>query len=347
VAYGERNDPVTATAAVVGGNVVGGLLQGQSARDAASTTADAQLKAAQIAADSAKFRPVGMTTGFGSSNFTMNPDGTVKSAGYSLNQPTQSMFNGIQGMNQGALQNYQNAGQDNQGLAQGAQSAMALGNQYLQQSPQEVAAKYMSDQNKLLQPQNDQNLANAQNSMFNNGREGLAVGMGGGQANANPEMNAYYNALNMQQNQLASQATAAGQSNAQFGQSMVNQGGALQNSYYNNLSAAGNPLQNQMAQMNTIDQTGQQSLSLGMGLGNTQAAAGALSGGMLQRGVAAAAPYQYAAGSYNPFATALGGASNGLATYGMMGGFNNSPSQQTNPYAAQLAGTGPAGGGFS
>lgn len=37
--------------------------------DAANTSAQAQLEAARLAADAAKFRPVGVTTGFGSANY--------------------------------------------------------------------------------------------------------------------------------------------------------------------------------------------------------------------------------------------------------------------------------------
>ena len=50
VAFGEKNDPITA-AVVVGGSVVGGMIQGDAARSAANTQADAQRQAqAQILA---------------------------------------------------------------------------------------------------------------------------------------------------------------------------------------------------------------------------------------------------------------------------------------------------------
>ena len=53
----------------VGGSLLGGFLGGQSSSNAANTSAQAQLEAARIAADAARFRPVGVTTRFGASNF--------------------------------------------------------------------------------------------------------------------------------------------------------------------------------------------------------------------------------------------------------------------------------------
>jgi hypothetical protein len=296
---------------------IGGYLSSKNSSGAAQDSANAQVQAAQISANSAKFKPVGITTGSGSSNFQYDNNGNLVGAGYNLNPNQQGLYNSLQGMNQGNLQNYQNAGMLNGGLMQGSQAAMNLGQQYLGQSPQDVAAKYMSDQNKLLQPTNDRNLANLRTDVFNTGRSGLAVGgtADGSQGASNPEMQAYYNSLAQQQNQLASQATAAGQSNANFGMGLVNQGGAGMNSYYNNLSAAGQPLQNNLSMMQGIDAQGQQALSMGASLGSSQAAAGALSGGLYQKGVQAAQPYQYQANAYNPTATMLSGVGNALGQY--------------------------------
>ena len=76
--------PWAAAAAITGGNLLGGYLQGNAAKDAAQTSANAQLQSAQIAADAQKFRPVGITTNFGSSNFQFDPQGYISSAGYTL-----------------------------------------------------------------------------------------------------------------------------------------------------------------------------------------------------------------------------------------------------------------------
>ena len=60
----------------------GSYLQSQAAADSATTQAQAQVRAAQIAADAARFRPVGVTTRFGSSNFQTDAAGNVIGAGY-------------------------------------------------------------------------------------------------------------------------------------------------------------------------------------------------------------------------------------------------------------------------
>ena len=72
-----------AAAIVGGGALLGGYLSGNAAKDAAGTSAQAQLQAAQIAADAQKFRPVGITTNFGSSNFQFDNNGYLTGAGYS------------------------------------------------------------------------------------------------------------------------------------------------------------------------------------------------------------------------------------------------------------------------
>lgn len=79
-----------ATAAVVG-TVAGGYLASQATKSAANTSADAQRYAADQAAQAAAFRPVGVTTGFGSSTFGYDPYGTLESAGYTLTPEMQSI----------------------------------------------------------------------------------------------------------------------------------------------------------------------------------------------------------------------------------------------------------------
>ena len=58
-----------ATAAMVGAQVVGGLMQNRAAKKQAAAMgqqAAAQVEAARIAAEEARFRPIGITTRFGS-----------------------------------------------------------------------------------------------------------------------------------------------------------------------------------------------------------------------------------------------------------------------------------------
>ena len=68
--------PISA-ALIGGGSIIGGLIGGRSARRAAQIQADAQVRAAQIAAEEARFRPVGVTTRFGQSQFQTDPTQVV------------------------------------------------------------------------------------------------------------------------------------------------------------------------------------------------------------------------------------------------------------------------------
>ena len=92
--------PWTAAIPVVA-SVVGGLMQGDSASNAANNQADALRQAAA----NAQFRPVGVTTNFGSSNFGFNDQNQLTSAGYNLSPQLQGIQGGL--MNAAAGYNYQ------------------------------------------------------------------------------------------------------------------------------------------------------------------------------------------------------------------------------------------------
>ena len=90
-----------AAAIPVAASVIGGLIQGDSASNAANNQADALRQAAA----NAQFRPVGVTTNFGSSNFGFNDQNQLTSAGYNLSPQLQGIQGGL--MNAAAGYNYQ------------------------------------------------------------------------------------------------------------------------------------------------------------------------------------------------------------------------------------------------
>lgn len=55
----------------------GSMLSANKNAKAAKQSADAQVQAAQIAADASRFRPVGVSTSFGNSNFGFDEDGNL------------------------------------------------------------------------------------------------------------------------------------------------------------------------------------------------------------------------------------------------------------------------------
>jgi hypothetical protein len=295
---------------LAGAGIVGGLMQGSSARSAARTQADAQLKAAQIAAEEARFRPVGVTTRFGSSQFQTDPSGRVSGASYNVSPELQAYQDRFRGMAGGALSQAEQAGQQYAPLTGAASNLYNLGQQYIQQTPEQVAQQYMARQQDLLAPSRERQMAQLQNQLFQQGRGGLSVGATGarpsgaaGLGATTPEMEAYYNALAQQDLQLANQAQTAGQEQLKFGAGLFGVGSDLLNQYQQGQVGALRPFEAYFGQEKAIEGVGQQPLDIGMNIGAkgmSPSAANALFAGGTN-----AANTMAQANAYNPLATAL------------------------------------------
>ena len=294
-----------------GASLLGGIIGGNSAKKAAQASAQAQLESARIAAEAQKFRPVGVTSRFGSSTFTTDPTtGYLTGAGYNLAPD-------IAGAREQFLGQAFGQGMDfsNQGI-QGAQSLFNLGQQYLAQSPQEAAQKYMADQQALLQPGRERAAAGLTQNLFNTGRGGVAVAQGGMMGAANPEQQALLNAQAQQDLQLAANAQQAGQQQVQFGAGLFGTGAQVANAGYA-------PFQTQFGLANTLEQTGQNTMDIGAQLGGRAAAAGANVGQSLLAGGTNAARTMQPANAFNPFADTISGlAANKQFTQGLSNWLN-------------------------
>jgi hypothetical protein len=155
--------PFSAALVLGGANIVGGVMAGNAAKSAANTSAQAQLEAARIAADAARFRPVGVTTRYGSSNFQTDAQGNVIGAGYTVSPELQAYQNQLQGLTGQQLQQGLMAPQQYEPLQGAAGGLFSLGQQYLSQSPQEAAQKYIEQQQNLLAPSRERQYAQLQN----------------------------------------------------------------------------------------------------------------------------------------------------------------------------------------
>lgn len=294
--------------------VVGGYLQGESAKSAAETSANAQREAAQMAADAARFRPVGVTTRYGTSQFQLSPEGYLQSAGYTVSPELQQYQDQLQALSQQQIQQGLMAPQQYAPLQGAAGGLFSLGQQYLAQTPQQVAQQYIARQQDLLAPSRERQYAQLQNQLFQTGRGGLSVGGTGlrpsgtqGLGASNPEMEAYYNALAQQDAQLAAQAQQAGQQQTAFGAGLFGQGAGLLGQYQAGQVGALSPFQTSLGLGGTIEQMGQQGLQIGSELGGRTANAGANVGQSLLRGGLSAAQTAQAANAYNPLANVLQG----------------------------------------
>lgn len=277
-------------------SLAGNVLQSQADKAAALKAQQDLLAATGRATAGAQFRPVGITTRFGASQFQIDPaTGQLVSAGYTAAPEITSAQNRL----------------------------LSLGAGYLAQSPEDVAQQYMAKQYELLDPSRQRQLAAIRNQAFQTGRGGLSVGSTGlrpsgaqGLMGANPELEAYYNALAQQDAQLAAQAQQAGQQQVTFGTGLFGQAGQL-------------------------EQLAQQPLTMGQALGTAASTAGANAGRLGLLGTGAAADYGVSrTATTNPYATVLGGMGSPTSTLGA--GLVNWLTSNT-PQAT----TGGAGGGIT
>lgn len=327
-----------AAAAVVGGSII----QGNKAAGAANTAAAQQREAGMLAAEYQKFRPVGITTGFGTSEFTQGPYG-VESAKYTLTPEMQALRDKLIG--QASAYDTAAIGQAAQPLVGAGQTLFGLGGQYLAQSPEEARQTYMQQQQSLLAGNREQTLAGIRNQQLQTGRAGLATGgTSTGMAATNPEMAAYYNAIAQQDREIAAQAEAAAQQRQAFGAGLYQQGAGLLGQVPALTSQGYGPLQTQLGLAGSIEEMGQQALQLGMQVGGQNAQAGARAGQSLLSSGMAAAQTQQAANAYSPLGVGLqglgqsylGGGMGGAGgtTGGVAGGlgswFNNYLTRQSN-----------------
>lgn len=322
--------PVTTAALISGGaSLLGGVLGGNAQKRAAQISANAQLEAARIAAEEQRFRPVGVTTRFGRSQFQFDPSGRLSGAGYTLDPRLVGYQNRLEALAEQRLGEAEMAPEAYAPLREAGSRLMQLGGGYLAETPEQVAQKYMQRQLDLLAPARERQYAQLQNQLFQTGRGGLAVGgtsmrPGGtpGLAAANPEMEAYYNALAQQDAALAAQAQEQGQRQLVFGTGLFGQGAGLYGGYESGVTGALNPFTTTLGGVSTLESLGQQSLDIGAQLGGRAATAGANVGhSLLQGGLSAARTNQAAA--FDPVSAALMGlGSNPSFGQGVAGMFN-------------------------
>jgi len=310
-------------AVIGGGQMLGGYLQGKSAERAARTQADAQMKAAQLAAEEARFRPVGITNRFGTADFQTDANGRVIGANYSLDPAFRAYQDRFMDLAGGGLSQAEQAKGQYAPLGSAAQGLFKLGGQYIAESPEQAAQKYMLGRQDLVAPSRERQLAGIRTNLFNTGRTGLSVGAtgarpggGGGLGASSPELEAYYNAVAQEDARLAAGATEAGQRQSLFGADLYRLGGNLGTQDYGLQTAALGPYEAYLAQMKQLEALGQQPLELGINIG-AKGQSNAAAQAMLSTGPSRE---MYAANAFNPFADALTSASRNPAFRNMTSG---------------------------
>ena len=209
--------PFIAAAAIsAGAGLIGSSMAGKSAERAANTSAQAQLEAARIAAEEQRFRPVGITSRFGTSQFGFGPEGRLTSAGYTASPEIQALQQRLSNLYGTSLGLAETAPQTSQGL-------FNLGQQYLAETPAQARNQYLQEQYAMLDPIRQREEQRLASSVFGRGRAGLNVGDVG-----QPELAALANARRTQDLQLAAQAEQEARSRLGFGTGLFETGYGLQ-----------------------------------------------------------------------------------------------------------------------
>ena len=257
--------------------VVGAVIGASGARSAASKqaeatryAADAQERSAQLAAEEARFRPVGISTRFGQSQFQYGPEGRLSGASYTTSPEIQALQDRLSALYGDSL------GLAEQAVAP-AQTLFGLGQQYLAQTPEQARNRYLQEQYAMLDPIRQREEQRLGASVFGRGRAGLNIGDLG-----QPELAALANARRTQDLQLAAQAEQEARNRIAYGTGLFGEAGRLQ-------TAALSPFQTQFGLSQLLEETAQKPLDIGAQLGGRTATAGASAGESILRGGMAAA----------------------------------------------------------
>jgi len=307
----------------------GSVLTANQATDAAKTQADAQIRAAQIAADAARFRPVGVTTRFGSSNFTTDAQGNVIGAGYTPSAEILGYQNRLSTLANQGLTGAEGAQAAYAPLTGAAQNLFSLGQSYLAKTPEQAAQEYITKQQALLAPSQENQLALLQNKLQQQGRGGLSVAQGGNLGATTPEMQAYYNSIAQSNLVLAAQADQEARNRITYGAGLFDTGANLQGRYYTGQTAAYSPFTTAMDTSSGLERLAQQPLDLSTAIGSRVSTANANVGQLTGQGIINAASTMAPANAYSLGGNLLSGAANSnVLASGINKAFGNTPTTQ-------------------
>jgi len=314
----------------------GSYLQSEQAKEAAETQANAQIRAAQIAADAAKFRPVGVTTRFGSSNFTTDAAGNVTGAGYTPSAEITGYQDRLRTVAGQGMTDIEGARAAYQPLTGAAQSLFGLGQGYLAKTPEQAAQDYISKQQALLAPSQQNRLAEVQNKLFQQGRGGAATAQGGNLMATSPELAAYYNSIAQQDLVLAAQADQEARNRITYGAGLFDTGANLQGRFYTGQTGAYAPFATAMDTSATLERLAERPLTLGTEIGARTTAGTAAGGRFLSEGITSAAQTMAPANAYSGTGNLLAGAANSPNVTGLLNNAFGVQPQQTTSDAEKL-----------
>lgn len=259
------------------GKLVGSIANIFTGADETKAAGERAADQQRIAAQGAAFRPVGMTTRFGTSEFTRTTDPAtglpyISSAGYTAAPELEAVQNLLFGGFGGSADFAKKQAEQLEALSPAARKLFDLGEQYLAVSPEQAAQDYMRTQQAVLAPGREQQYGTLQNRLFQTGRGGLATGgtVAGNMQQTNPELAAYYNAIAQQDLGLAAGAEQAARDRIAFGTGLFGTGAGLLGTQAQGTAGAYSPLQTQLALSGQVENMAQMPYQLGIQLGQAQ-----------------------------------------------------------------------------
>jgi hypothetical protein len=241
---------------------------------------DTAREAARVAAEAQKFKPVGVTTRFGTTDYTYDAEGNLKTAGYTLTPELKAIQDKLMAGATLSLDEAKKVADLYDPLKKASASLFDLGTSYLAKTPEQVAADYMAKQQDLLAPSRERQMSQLQNTLFQQGRGGLSVGATSarpsgarGLGATTPEMEAYYNALAQQDAALAAGAQQAGQQSVLFGKGLLGAGGEFLGKYTAGQTGAYDPFKTLLGTAGTVESMGAGALDVGTALGGRRTTA--------------------------------------------------------------------------
>ena len=241
---------------------------------------DTAREAARVAAEAQKFKPVGVTTRFGTTDYKYDADNNLVSAGYTLTPDLKAIQDKLMSGATLSLDEAKKVADLYDPLKKASTSLFDLGTSYLAKTPEQVASDYMAKQQDLLAPSRERQMSQLQNTLFQQGRGGLSVGATSarpsgarGLGATTPEMEAYYNALAQQDAALAAGAQQAGQQSVLFGKGLLGAGGEFLGKYTAGQTGAYDPFKSLLASAGTVESMGAGALDVGTALGGRRTTA--------------------------------------------------------------------------
>ncbi len=282
------------------GSIVGkitdavGLTDIKGTQDRANQAAAEQRAAALQGAQVSSFRPVGMTTRFGTSNFGITDVGgvpRVTSADYQVSPELRALQDQLFGLTGGAMTTAQGAQQAAAPLGAAAQGLFNLGGQYIATTPEQARQQYLDEQYAMIDPVRQREENRLASTVFGRGRAGLNIGDTG-----QPELFALASARRAQDLQLAAQAENAAQQRTTYGAGLFNQGAGLLGSQYGIPTQSLAGLQSYLGSIGAIEELGQDPFRLGLSVGGASQPGATAGAGLLSSGLSSAALSQQRGG---------------------------------------------------